>query len=135
MPADDKDDRQPRGDIAPEDRAAIQRRSAELGQRLEAARAGPGSSKSSTGSGSNRGQAMGYGFRVSAELMGGVIAGSLIGWGLDRWLGSQKPWFFILFFLLGAAAGILNVIRMAMRQKATPPLASVPDDEDEDAKR
>jgi F0F1-type ATP synthase assembly protein I len=38
-----------------------------------------------------------------------------------------KPIFFILFFLLGAAAGILNVIRMALRER-TPPAASVKDD-------
>ena len=131
MPADDKDDHRPRGDIPPEDRAAIQRRSAELGRRLDAARDGSNASKTSTGSGSSRGQAMGHALRVSAELMGGIVAGSLIGWGLDRWLGLQKPWFFISFFLLGAAAGMLNVIRMTMRQKKTPPLPSAPDDEDE----
>lgn len=73
---------------------------------------------------------MGRALRVSAELIGGIVVGSLIGWGLDRWLGLQKPWFFILFFLLGAASGILNVIRMAMREKKTPALPSVPDDED-----
>ena len=74
---------------------------------------------------------MGRALRVSAELIGGIVVGSLIGWGLDRWLGLQKPWFFILFFLLGAASGILNVIRMAMREKKTPALPSVRDDEDD----
>jgi ATP synthase protein I len=31
---------------------------------------------------------------------------------LDRWLGSS-PWLLIVFFVLGAAAGIMNVIRVA----------------------
>jgi len=61
----------------------------------------------------------------------GILVGSFIGWMLDRWLGNEKPWFFILFFLLGAAAGILNIVRMAMREKKTPPLPSVKDDEDD----
>ena len=37
----------------------------------------------------------------------------------------------VLFFLLGAAAGMLNVIRAAMREK-TPPLPSVKDERDDD---
>ena len=69
--------------------------------------------------------------RLSAELIGGVVAGGAIGWYLDKWLGNEKPWLFILFFLLGAAAGMMNVIRAAMREK-TPPLPSVKDERDED---
>jgi F0F1-type ATP synthase assembly protein I len=38
---------------------------------------------------------------------------------------------FILFFLLGAAAGMINVIRIAMREK-TPPPPSAKDERDED---
>ena len=74
---------------------------------------------------------MGRAMRISAELTGGIVVGSAIGWFLDGWLGNKKPWFFILFFLLGAAAGILNVIRMAMRER-TPPPPSVPDARGED---
>ena len=33
-----------------------------------------------------------------------------IGWALDRWLGT-KPWLMIAFFVLGAAAGMMNVYR------------------------
>jgi ATP synthase protein I len=128
----DKDDPRLRADLTPEDRAAIERRSAELGRRLEAARQESVSLPRATGDGTSRGQAMGRALRVSAELLGGIVVGSFIGLGLDRWLGLQKPWFFILFFLLGATAGILNVIRMAMREKKTPPLPSVRDDGDKD---
>jgi ATP synthase protein I len=36
--------------------------------------------------------------------------GGVIGWGLDWVLGS-RPWLFLLFFMLGFAAGVVNVIR------------------------
>jgi ATP synthase protein I len=49
---------------------------------------------------------------------------------LDKWLGTF-PWLFILFFLLGSAAGMLNIVRQAQREK-TPPAPSVKDDEDDE---
>jgi ATP synthase protein I len=131
MSPDDKNDHGPRGEIPSEERDAIKRRSEELGRRLEAARGREGGSGRKPAAG-NRGEAMGRALRVSAELIGGIVVGSAIGWFLDAWLGNQKPWFFILFFLLGAAAGILNVIRMAMRER-TPPRPSVKDERDGDA--
>jgi ATP synthase protein I len=57
-----------------------------------------------------RGRGMAYGMRMAAELVAAVIVGGLIGYGLDAWLGT-KPWLFLLFFLLGFAAGVLNVVR------------------------
>lgn len=41
-----------------------------------------------------------------------VVFGFLIGYLLDRWLGTS-PLFIILFFFIGLAAGIVNVIRTA----------------------
>ena len=55
---------------------------------------------------------MARGLRLSTELVAGVIVGALIGWLLDRWLGIS-PWGFIVFLLLGFAAGMLNVMRSA----------------------
>jgi ATP synthase protein I len=52
------------------------------------------------------------GFRLSTELVAGVVLGALIGWLLDRWLGIS-PWGLIVFLLLGFAAGVLNVMRAA----------------------
>jgi ATP synthase protein I len=52
------------------------------------------------------------GFRLSAELVGGVVVGAAIGWLLDRGLGIS-PWGMIVFLLLGFAAGVLNVMRAA----------------------
>ncbi|HVO15468.1 MAG TPA: AtpZ/AtpI family protein [Alphaproteobacteria bacterium] len=51
-------------------------------------------------------------FRIGVELVAALAIGVAIGWLLDRWLGSS-PWLLIVFFVLGAAAGIMNVIRVA----------------------
>jgi len=58
--------------------------------------------------------ASGYakGFRLSSELVAGVVVGAGIGWFIDRWLG-VSPWGLIVFVLLGFAAGVLNVMRSA----------------------
>jgi ATP synthase protein I len=49
--------------------------------------------------------------RVATELLAGLLIGSSIGWTVDKWL-DTTPWFLILFFLLGGAAGILNLWRV-----------------------
>jgi len=59
-----------------------------------------------------RGNSIGLAFRLSTELVSGIVVGSVMGWSLDKWLGSQ-PWFFLIFFILGIAAGIINVIKTA----------------------
>ena len=59
-----------------------------------------------------RGNSIGLAFRLSTELVSGIVVGSIMGWSLDKWLGSQ-PWFFLVFFILGIAAGIINVIKTA----------------------
>lgn len=51
-------------------------------------------------------------FRVGMELVSAFAVGLGIGWLLDRWLGTA-PWLMVVFILLGGAAGILNVIRVA----------------------
>ena len=52
------------------------------------------------------------GFRLSTELVAGVLVGAGIGWALDRLIGTS-PWGLIVFLLLGFAAGVLNVMRAA----------------------
>jgi ATP synthase protein I len=56
--------------------------------------------------------ALARGFRLSTELVAGVLVGAFIGWALDRWLGIS-PLGMIVFLLLGFAAGVVNVIRAA----------------------
>jgi ATP synthase protein I len=56
----------------------------------------------------------GVGVQVGIELVAGLIGGGLIGYGLDRWFGTW-PFLFIVFFFLGAAAGMLNAYRYIRR--------------------
>ena len=54
--------------------------------------------------------------RVATELVAGLIIGTGLGLLIDNWL-ETKPLFLIIFFFLGAAAGMLNVIRTANRMQ------------------
>ena len=63
-----------------------------------------------------RGSFMGSAFKLGTELVAAVGVGTIIGFILDSWFGT-KPWLIIIFFFLGAAAGILNVIRAANRMQ------------------
>lgn len=90
--------------------AALSARLQRLGDRLADANRSP-----ENGTGSRAGadhSAYARGFRMSTELVAGVLVGAIIGWLLDRWLGIS-PWGLIVFLLLGFAAGVLNVMRAA----------------------
>ncbi len=56
------------------------------------------------------GSALGLAFRVGVELVSALAIGVAIGWLLDQWLGT-RPWLMVVFFFIGAAAGMLNVYR------------------------
>ena len=55
---------------------------------------------------------LGIAFRFSTEMVAALIVGGGMGYGID-WLAGTKPIFLIVFFVLGAAAGIRNVLRAA----------------------
>ena len=63
-----------------------------------------------------RGSFMGSAFKLGTELVAAVAVGTIIGFILDT-LFDTKPWLIIVFFFLGAIAGILNVIRAANRMQ------------------
>ena len=63
-----------------------------------------------------RGAFLGNAFKLGTELVAAVAVGTIIGFILDSWFGT-KPWLIIIFFFLGAAAGMLNVIRTANRMQ------------------
>ena len=63
-----------------------------------------------------RGSFMGNAFKLGTELVAAVAVGTIIGFILDNWF-DTKPWLIIIFFFLGTAAGILNVIRTANRMQ------------------
>jgi ATP synthase protein I len=55
---------------------------------------------------------LGTALKLSTEMVAAVFVGSIIGFILDNGFDS-KPWLTIIFFFVGAIAGILNVIRSA----------------------
>ena len=59
---------------------------------------------------------MGNAFKLGTELVAAVGVGTIIVFILDTWFGT-KPWLIIIFFFLGAAAGMLNVFRTANRMQ------------------
>ena len=63
-----------------------------------------------------RGSFMGSAFKLGTELVASVAVGTIIGFILDNWFGT-KPWLIIVFFFLGAAAGMLNVIKTANKMQ------------------
>jgi ATP synthase protein I len=91
--------------------AALSARLRRLGQRLD--QMGPGRAVK-PGSASPGADMSGFarGMRLSAELVGGVVIGFVLGWVFDRVLGTS-PWGLIVFLLLGFVAGVLNVMRSA----------------------
>jgi ATP synthase protein I len=72
--------------------------------------------KSETKSG-GAGSAMSLGLRAGSEFVSAVIVGLGIGWVLDRAL-HTNPAFLIVFFLIGVAAGIWNVIRLTSPKRS-----------------
>ena len=63
-----------------------------------------------------KGSFMGNAFKLGTELVAAVAVGTIIGFILDSWF-DTKPWLIITFFFLGAAAGMLNVIRTANKMQ------------------
>jgi ATP synthase protein I len=58
----------------------------------------------------------GEAFQLSTELVSAVLVATIIGFILDNWF-DTKPWLIILFFFIGVAAGIINVIRSAKKMQ------------------
>ena len=98
------------GDMSPQERARFEERISELGDRLGKVRSQRESEERADADAEMRGRGMAYGMRMAMDLVAAVFVGGFIGWGLDWVLGS-RPWLLLLFFLLGFAAGILNVMR------------------------
>lgn len=55
------------------------------------------------------------GNRVLAELIGGLAGGALIGWVLDRFIGTS-PWLLLAFLFLGIVVAFRNIIRISTKR-------------------
>jgi len=59
---------------------------------------------------------LGKALKISTELVASVVVGTTIGFLLDNWF-DTKPLLTICFFIIGVAAGILNVFRSAKKMQ------------------
>jgi ATP synthase protein I len=103
-------------DQSSSDEAALSARLGNLDQRLskikDSRKTGTDQSGNEQDNAQARASAMAMGFRLSSELVAGVLVGAALGWGFDRLL-STSPWGLIVFLLLGFTAGVINVMRAA----------------------
>jgi ATP synthase protein I len=96
----------------PSDEAALSARLKHLGERLDSVHRSRPSESGPSQRPTADASAIARGFRLSTELVAGVLVGAALGWLVDRWLGTS-PWGMIGLLLLGFAAGVLNVMRAA----------------------
>jgi ATP synthase protein I len=55
---------------------------------------------------------------VVNQLIGGPLGGAIVGWLLDRWLGTA-PWLMLGLMFVGFAGGVFNVFRISSKHAAT----------------
>lgn len=82
-----------------------------LGQRIDAAR------KDNEPESPTQASGLGIAFRLATELVAAVIVGGGLGLLLDAWL-ETGPLFLLIFFVVGVAAGFINVVRAAREMEA-----------------
>ena len=58
------------------------------------------------------GKAISIALQMSIEFILAIVIGTGIGWGIDQYFGTI-PWFLIVFFFIGSAAGMKNIFRAA----------------------
>lgn len=80
-------------------------------ERLRQARAREGLDQRPAGRGNLPQGPWGIGLRAGVEVVSALAVGIGLGIMLDRWLDTW-PWLFLVFFVLGSAAGVLNVYRL-----------------------
>ncbi len=87
----------------------------DLGKRLKTAR-GKGDGWDKVEPSRRDASGVGTGLRIAVDLVAGVVVGVGIGWYLDNWL-ETKPWFLLVFTIIGFCAGLLNVVRTAKQME------------------
>ena len=57
---------------------------------------------------------------VVNQLIGGPLGGAIVGWLLDRWLGTA-PWLLLTLMFVGFAGGFINVVRISNKPPGKAP--------------
>jgi ATP synthase protein I len=100
--------------------AKLRARLSKLSGDLKGRTAPPAATPESTASrADSTGSAMAMGMRAGSEFVAAIIVGAGIGWVIDRALGTN-PAFLIVFFMIGVAAGVWNVIRVTSPKGGSP---------------
>lgn len=87
-----------------------------LGAKLKAARErnqGPGET---SGPSQRTESGLGYGSRLSVEIITSLLAGLGLGWVIDHFAGTQ-PLFMLIFMFLGMGLGVYHVMLISKRQQ------------------
>jgi ATP synthase protein I len=56
---------------------------------------------------------------VVNQLVGGPLGGAIVGWLLDRWLGTA-PWLLLILMFIGFAGGFISVMRISNKPRGNP---------------
>lgn len=56
----------------------------------------------------------GLAYAAAFSLFAAVIGGLIVGWLLDRWLGT-RPWLLVAGIVLGSAAGFYELVRSSSK--------------------
>jgi ATP synthase protein I len=85
-----------------------------LGERIEELRRQRDKARGPAGADDAPQGALGAAMRIGIELVAALCVGLGLGWVFDHVFGT-RPWGLIVFFFVGAAAGMVNVFRAAQR--------------------
>lgn len=126
----DSDDRQ-------QSLTSLKAKTGSLAERIRKARSDRSASEAARTMRQGEMTGAGRGLRMASEIVAAVIVGAILGFGLDSLLGT-RPLFLVVMFMVGFAAGVLNVVRAAADMNANAPqpdpdeLVPVDDDDDDD---
>ena len=91
---------------------SLEKRRAQLGAELASKRREAGVERASEAQAEVSRKGYAQAMKLSSEFIAAIIVGAVLGYVLDRFVGTA-PWGMIVLLLLGFCAGVLNVLRSA----------------------
>ncbi|AJD40283.1 F0F1 ATP synthase assembly protein [Rhizobium sp. SEMIA 4085] len=91
---------------------SLEKRRAQLGAKLRAKRIDAGEDEANEARAEVSRKGYAEAMKLSSEFISAIVVGALLGYLLDRFVGTA-PWGLIVLLLLGFCAGVLNVLRAA----------------------
>ncbi|PKA39542.1 AtpZ/AtpI family protein [Rhizobium sullae] len=91
---------------------SLEKRRAQLGAKLKAKRIDAGEDEANEARAEVSRKGYAEAMKLSSEFISAIVVGALLGYLLDRFVGTA-PWGMIVLLLLGFCAGVLNVLRSA----------------------